>query len=71
MGFLDGLFNRPDASTIRRITPQEAKSNLENDKNIILLDVRDSYEYNTGHTRGAKNLSVSIVDEVINTITTD
>lgn len=63
MGFLDNLFNK--SSTIQSIGPEEAKNNLEKNKSIFLLDVREPNEFKSGHIKGAKNLSVSIVDPAI------
>lgn len=72
MGFLDTLFNKSGTSShIKRLAPQEAKNNLEKDKNIILLDVREASEYKTGHIKGAKNLSVSIIAQAISNIAQD
>lgn len=36
-----------------KVTPEEAKEKLENEKEIILLDVRTKEEYETGHIKDA------------------
>ena len=39
--------------TYQQITPQEAKEKMDNEKGIILLDVRTREEYDTGHIKQA------------------
>ncbi|MEG0671422.1 rhodanese-like domain-containing protein [Clostridium sp.] len=65
MGFLESLFGSNGGSPINRISPQQAKENLDKNKNIIILDVRENYEYASGHIQNAKNISVSAIDESI------
>lgn len=42
--------------TTPRISPQEAKAQMENNKDIVLLDVREPDEYRERHIKGSINL---------------
>lgn len=42
----------------KSISPKEVYESLEKDKSVILLDVREGYEYKNGHIKGAKLLPV-------------
>lgn len=68
MGFLNHLFTTPN---IQSVSPQEAKKNLETNKNIVLLDVREDYEFKSGHIKGAKNLPVGTIDTTISKVVND
>lgn len=56
---------------IKRISTKEAKENLEQDKNIILLDVREDYEYKVCHIKEAKNVSVNKIEWEIDSLIED
>jgi rhodanese-related sulfurtransferase len=43
------------------ITPEEVKSKLEQGENFMLLDVRESWEFETAHMAGAKLLPMGDV----------
>ncbi len=43
---------------IKRITPDEAKQELESNGGTIYLDVRTAREFDAGHVPGAKNVPV-------------
>ena len=45
------------------ITPQQAQSMLENDKNIFLLDVRTPDEFSKGYIEGATLIPVQVLSE--------
>ena len=45
------------------ITPEEAKKRLDNEKGIILLDVRTKEEYETGHIKDSKLMPVDTLKE--------
>jgi phage shock protein E len=49
--------------TFSNITPEEAKKRLDNEKNIILLDVRTKEEYETGHIKDSRLMPVDIIKE--------
>ncbi|WP_312103764.1 rhodanese-like domain-containing protein [Lachnoclostridium sp.] len=69
MGFLEIILNSFGGnSSIKKIKYEEAATNLKEDKNIILLDVRENYEFQSGHIKGAKNIPLSAVDKKIETI---
>ncbi|MGL4735901.1 MAG: rhodanese-like domain-containing protein [Cellulosilyticaceae bacterium] len=66
MGLFDTVFNKTGVTpVVRKIGVAEAKSNLAANPNIVLLDVREDHEYKAGHIRGAKNLSVAMVQQRI------
>jgi rhodanese-related sulfurtransferase len=44
------------------ITPEEAKKRLENEKGIILLDVRTKEEYDSGHINDAVLIPVDTLE---------
>ena len=48
-------------STIKSITPQEALKLMENEE-VIILDVRTSWEFAEGHIKNAKNLDFTDPD---------
>jgi len=45
------------------ITPEEAKKRLDNEKGIILLDVRTKEEYETGHIKDSKLMPVDTLKQ--------
>lgn len=51
---------------MKSITPKEAFAKLtEGNKDCILVDVRESYEFNDGHAKGAKNYPLSQLSDDI------
>ena len=60
---LFGLFK-----SAKTIAPNEARENMKQNKNIILLDVREESEYRAGHIKGAKLLPVGQIDTRIDTL---
>lgn len=46
-----------------QISQDDAKNKMDNDRNIVILDVRTPNEYKTGHIKKAKN--ISLVNEII------
>jgi rhodanese-related sulfurtransferase len=54
----DRLFG--GASKISSISPREAWQRVsKNGSNAVLIDVREPWEYNSGHAKGAKNIPLS------------
>lgn len=53
---------------MQNLSMQEAKANLDKDKDIVLLDIRTRMEYKEGHLPGAINMPwqeiVHSIDEV-------
>ena len=45
-----------------QITQEEAKGMMDRDENVIILDVREQNEYDTGHIPGAVLLPVGTID---------
>ena len=59
----------PQKASFSNITPEEAKKRLDNEKDIILLDVRTKEEYETGHIKDSvlvpvDNLKVEVEKEL-------
>lgn len=50
------------AAGFSSITPEEAKKRLENEKGIILLDVRTKEEYDSGHIKDALLIPVDTLE---------
>ncbi|MEG1256168.1 rhodanese-like domain-containing protein [Clostridium sp.] len=68
MNFLEKLLGSNGGSPINKINPKEAKENLNKDKNIIILDVRESYEYAAGHIKNSKNISLRAINQSITNV---
>lgn len=62
MSILDVLFG---TGNTKRISLEEANNNLSNDKSILLIDVREDYEFRTGHIKNAKNIPLGRVNSDI------
>lgn len=70
MGFFNGVLNGMNSNeAMKRISANEARNNLATQKNIILLDVREDYEYKSGHIKGARNLPVGMIEQGIAKVT--
>lgn len=54
------FFGTPEGVT--RITPQVGQTMLNDEKDIVLIDVRTSSEYNNGHIRGAKLVPLDTIN---------
>ncbi len=52
-----------EVSKVTKITAEEAKNRLDNEKNIILVDVRTPEEYKTEHIKDAILLPLDIINE--------
>lgn len=68
MGFFNHSFTTPH---VQSISPEEAKQHLETNKNIVLIDVREDYEFTSGHIEGAKNLPVGTIASTITSVVSD
>ncbi|SHK52627.1 Rhodanese-related sulfurtransferase [Clostridium cavendishii DSM 21758] len=51
-------------STVINVSPQEAHG-LIFQKQVVVLDVRDNFEFNSGHIPRAINIPVSKLDSII------
>lgn len=47
-----------------QISQKEAKSLMDNNKNIVILDVRTKKEFDDGHIRGAINIPVETIGSI-------
>lgn len=52
-----------EQSTYQQISQEEAKSMMDGQEDVIVLDVREQEEYDSGHIPGAVLLSVGSIDE--------
>lgn len=52
MNFLKSVFG--GASAVRSVNASEAKTLIDGDKSLYILDVRQPNEFNDGHIQGAK-----------------
>jgi rhodanese-related sulfurtransferase len=43
------------------ISPQEVKEKMDNNENIFILDVREPYEYENWHIKGAVNIPLGVI----------
>jgi len=61
------LFRRGSNSAVNNITPGEAKKELDRDKNIVLIDVRNEREYNQKHIPNSTLIPLNTLAEKIET----
>lgn len=47
-----------------QISQREAKSLMDNNKNIVILDVRTKKEFDEGHIKGAINIPVETIGSI-------
>lgn len=62
---------REAKASINEVSIDEVKKMIDNREDIILLDVRDSEEYETGHIPGAINISRGSLDFKVHLIIPD
>lgn len=62
---------REAKAAINEVSIEEVKKMIDNKEDIILLDVRDGEEYETGHIPGAINISRGSLDFKVNLIIPD
>ncbi len=60
-----------DKVSVAKITPEEAKTRLESNNSIIIVDVRTPDEYNEEHIKGAILLPLDDISEEASTIIPD
>jgi len=53
------------------ITAEALKTKLDAGENPVLLDVREAWEYETCHIEGSVNISMSNVQQMLNTLKPD
>lgn len=52
---------------VREITPEETRSRMEADANVVLVDVREESEWEAGHIRGALHIGKGVIERDIET----
>jgi phage shock protein E len=62
------VVNKRNSKSISQINAAKAME-MQNDKQALILDVRTSEEFNSGHLKNAKNISVQILNENLSGIT--
>lgn len=62
-----GLFGKKTQS----LSMREAQAELEKDKSIILVDVRNTDEFSQGHIKGSINVPLHLVPVTLNQKVTD
>ena len=60
------LFNLPNST--KTISASEVYESIKTGKNIVLLDVREDYEYKNGHIKGARLLPLGEIKTKIDTM---
>ena len=65
MGIFD-ILSHALSGNIPRITAQEAMENIAKDKKILLIDVREISEYQSGHIPNAKNIPLGVIEKKAN-----
>jgi rhodanese-related sulfurtransferase len=87
MSFLKKLFGRGDQSAeaapppagqpeppplrVTEISPQALKTQLENGRNVLVVDMRSPWEYQAGHIPGAINMFVQTISARLNELPQD
>lgn len=57
--------------SVNKLSMQEAKANLEADKNILLIDIRSKAEYDEGHIAGSIHIPLPELEMRIEEEATD
>ena len=65
MGFLSGLFG---TKNVNKINGVELNNMIKNNKDLLILDVRNVGEFRSGHIPNAKNIPVQELSSKINTL---
>jgi rhodanese-related sulfurtransferase len=52
----------------KTISPIEANRNMKQDHSIMLIDVREAYEYKSGYIKGARNVPLSQIPAQIDSL---
>ena len=59
--FVVGCNSEEEINVYKNMTMEQAKTELDKDKSIILIDVRTLEEYNTGHITGSLSIPVETI----------
>jgi len=61
----------PEPIWITEITPTELKSRLDNGNEMIVVDMRQAWEYRSGHIPGARHMFVQEIPARVNELPQD
>jgi rhodanese-related sulfurtransferase len=61
----------PEPIRIAEITPTELKSRLDNGNEMIVVDMRQGWEYQSGHIPGAKHMFIQEIPARVNELPQD
>ena len=61
----------PEPIRITEITPTELKSRLDNGNEMIVVDMRQAWEYQSGHIPGAKHMFIQEIPARVNELPQD
>jgi len=61
----------PEYIQIREVSPQDLKARLDNGDEIVVVDMRQSWEYQHGHIPGATHMFVNEIPARINELPKD
>ena len=59
------FYNNKKEEGYKKMTPVEAKAELEKNKDIILLDVRTQEEYNENQIEGSKLIPLDVLEDLV------
>ncbi|WP_040211447.1 rhodanese-like domain-containing protein [Clostridium polynesiense] len=65
---LKGKLSKVNHPNVKNITAEEGKELIENNKNVLVLDVRTKDEFARGHIKNAKLIPVSELDQRLSSI---
>ena len=57
---------QPEPVSVNEISPQALKIRLDNGDNILVIDMRQGWEYQSGHIPGAKHIFVQDIPQRLN-----
>jgi rhodanese-related sulfurtransferase len=61
----------PEFIQVREVSPQDLKARLDNGDEIVVVDMRQSWEYQHGHIPGATHMFVNEIPARINELPKD
>ena len=63
--------SEPEPLHVTQISPQELKAKLENGHNVLVVDMRSQWEYQSGHIPGAINMFIQTIPTRFNELPKD
>lgn len=61
----------PEPLRIREVSPQELKARMDNGDNLVIVDMRQTWEYQYGHIPGAVHMFVNEIPARVNELPPD